>query len=153
MFSSSLMFYYAYRQPQWSNSWCSIAGLASWRIGRLFLTGPISLPICRSVCHKFTGRLLGHFWSHIKYVYIFGKIWLSAKQRCKFRVSTVQHWLMQLTFVYNESGWYFKKDQSDVFEFPILWNLDSSRTKLSMGVSSKYDCLRHFFLTWNVVNL
>jgi hypothetical protein len=36
-------------------------------------------------------RLLGHFWSHIKYVYMVEKAWLSATQPRKFRVSTVQH--------------------------------------------------------------
>jgi hypothetical protein len=129
-----------YRQPKWSNRpTASLAGAAransarSNRALRLAIkaacTSIKSLSVCLSVCPSVhLTRLLGHFWSHIKYVYIVGKAWLSATQRHKFRVSTVQHWLMQLTFVYNVFGRYFKKYQNDVFELAILWNLDSSRT-------------------------
>jgi hypothetical protein len=79
-----------------------IAGLASWRKTEVFLTGPAecrraAMSVCLAVCHNYKGRLLCHFLRHINDIYIVEKFGPSATQRCKYRVCTVQHRLMQLT--------------------------------------------------------
>jgi hypothetical protein len=68
-----------------------------------------------------------------------GKVWLS--EWCKFRMRTVQHRPMQLTFVENVSGRYFKKYQSDVFELLYYETLTQVAQKL---LAKKYECLRRF---------